>query len=393
MKIIQTSQRFYPACGGLENHVLEISKRIAKFYSNIDVYTSDYISADKKTTNKFSKLNKINIYRHYALKYGYNFVYFMPKLPYNLKKSNFDILHAHGYGYFQCDAAYFTKLTTKKPLIITPHYHPPVSTFRKIYDKNLGKRVLNKANAIITLTDHEKKILQKFNLSNKKIVRIPNGININKLKTSSDLDKLKLKFGLMNKKIILTVGRLEKRKRYEMLLKVFKDLTYYYDKIKLIIVGPNFGMKRKLKNLAARLNIIDKILFLGYIDTKDLHGLYQIADVFLLTSLYEAWSIVALESQYYGTIPVVSNCGGIKECVLDKKTGFLVDKNSQNQYLDATKKVLSNSDEIKKMRINSKKWANMFGWDVIVKYIIRLYKRVLRGHNFENCSYYPKLLT
>ena len=55
MKIIQTAQRFLPACGGLETHVLEISKRLSNLNCNIGVYTSDYIDSNLKTSDNYSK--------------------------------------------------------------------------------------------------------------------------------------------------------------------------------------------------------------------------------------------------------------------------------------------------------------------------------------------------
>ena len=252
MKIIQTAQRFLPACGGLETHVLEISKRLFNHDCDVSVYTSDYIDSNRKTTDSYSKYKDINIHRFYAFKYGYNFLYFMPKLPFRLKKSHYDILHAHGYGYFQCDAARIAKQKTRKPLVLTPHYHPPVSILRTIYDKSLGKKVLDHANVIIAITKTEQKLLSNLGACPEKMVKIPNGINTKKLQYRYNLDKIRTDLGLINKNVILTVGRLEERKRFDKLLYIIKTLSYEYPKIKLVIVGPDFGVKSKLIALANR---------------------------------------------------------------------------------------------------------------------------------------------
>jgi len=91
---------------------------------------------------------------------------------------------------------------------------------------------------------------------------------------------IKKELGLEGKTIVLNVNRLDPRKRVDLLIKAFKLLSEKIRKIALIIGG--IGSEEKnLKNLAEKLNLRDKVKFVGFIEEEDLWDYYSACDVFV----------------------------------------------------------------------------------------------------------------
>ncbi|WP_457550752.1 glycosyltransferase family 4 protein, partial [Archaeoglobus sp.] len=187
MRIAQVCPRFYPDIGGVETHVYEISKRLAKHFE-VEVLTTD-------PTGRYSKVEEIEgfmvrRYKSIALSNSYYFSFDMYRF---LKKhsSDYDIVHAHNYHAFPALFAALTK--NKSRLVFTPHYHGRGHSFirdllHKPY-KILGRRIFEKADAVICVSRFERNlILKNFNVDSSKLFVIPNGVNLDEFK---DADKIK----------------------------------------------------------------------------------------------------------------------------------------------------------------------------------------------------------
>jgi glycosyltransferase involved in cell wall biosynthesis len=90
---------------------------------------------------------------------------------------------------------------------------------------------------------------------------------------------IKAKLGLKGKRIILNVNRLDPRKRVDLLIRAFKQVSEHFDDVVLVIggVGPD---ERKLKDLAEQLNLSGKVIFVGYIKEEELWDYLAACDVF-----------------------------------------------------------------------------------------------------------------
>jgi glycosyltransferase involved in cell wall biosynthesis len=85
--------------------------------------------------------------------------------------------------------------------------------------------------------------------------------------------------GIDNAQMILSVSRLDRRKRLDVLIKAFAKLSTKMDNVVLIIVGTGPDEKR-LKSLAEKLNCSNKILFTGFVNDDELWDYYHACDVF-----------------------------------------------------------------------------------------------------------------
>lgn len=174
---------------------------------------------------------------------------------------------------------------------------------------------------------------------------IPNGMNpdeyyldIPRSGCISELEKA-LNMRLGGRKIILTAGRLMKRKGIDL----FLDKTFP-------ILGNNFiyficgkgPLKERIGKVIKERSLSDRVFILNEVSQGLLKLLYNCADVFVMPNRrikddVEGFGIVAIEAASCGAPVVANNVDGINEAVLDGKTGWLVEDNNTEKFLEKIK--------------------------------------------------------
>lgn len=129
-----------------------------------------------------------------------------------------------------------------------------------------------------------------------------------------------------NAYVIGTVGRLEAVKNYAFLLDIFSNVLNINKNALLIFAGDG-GEAENLKAKAKALGVLDKVRFLGY--RTDTENIYPCFDVFALTSVSEASSVVFLEAQAAG-LPCVISAAVTKESVISK-SAVIMEENAAEE--------------------------------------------------------------
>jgi glycosyltransferase involved in cell wall biosynthesis len=358
MKIIQVSPRFYPDIGGIETHVREISKRLAKKH---DVYV--YTTTTRKNFKEKEVIDgvKVRRFKTFAPNEAY---FFSPGLYQGLKDEECDILHVHNFHAFPAYLAYRAFKNKKiKRLIFTPHYHPVASTkFRgflhKFYDP-IQSVIFEKADKIISASNFEIGLLnERFDVPKSKMVRIPNGIDLKRLKKCKPKKRSSKDFR------ILCVCRLEKYKRVHWLISALKEVSEKYPEknLELTIIGKGpYGdaIRGKIKEL----ELEDKVIIKYNLPDKEFIQEFQDCDVFVLPSEYEAFSIVTLEALCFGKPVIVSNVGFLKE--LAKGNGYTIE--SVEDIVESLSKIIE-----KGFKVNFD--YSEYSWDKITEKVLEVYE-------------------
>ncbi len=134
---------------------------------------------------------------------------------------------------------------------------------------------------------------------------------------------------------LLCVGRLEKVKAFHKAIEAFAGISNKFPNLRLKIVGQG-SLEQKLKKTAVNFGVSNKVDFEGF--QKNIIPYYLYAKATVLTSLYEGYPNVLVESIAMNTPVVAFDCkGGTKEIVQDGLNGFLV----EDQDIDDLKKKLS----------------------------------------------------
>jgi L-malate glycosyltransferase len=160
-----------------------------------------------------------------------------------------------------------------------------------------------------------------------KLTLINNGVDP---PTPADPEKVRITrqhLGLKETDFVIgSVGRLRDfHKRFSDLIKALAVLRKESLDFKLLILG-NGQDKQALADLATELGVRDDVIFAGFQQDTTLY--YSCMDVFSLASHMEGFGLVVVEAMFFHLPVVVTAVGGMKDIVIDKETGFLVEKHS-----------------------------------------------------------------
>jgi glycosyltransferase involved in cell wall biosynthesis len=200
---------------------------------------------------------------------------------------------------------------------------------------------------------------------------IPLGINLSPFlqRDLQGADAIKEEYG---KPIILFVGKLRYYKGLQYLLEAMVDLP-----ARLIVIG-NGPMEKEWRGLASKLNIHDKVNFLGEIGGDKLATYYQAADIFVLPACErsEAFGLVQVEAMASG-LPVISTELGTGTSFVNKngETGFVVRPKDINALGEAILALLNNPNLGREMGQQGKKRAlKEFSLETMVERVLNLYE-------------------
>ena len=146
------------------------------------------------------------------------------------------------------------------------------------------------------------------------------------------------------------------------------------------IVGNPFDYSREeIQARIAKKDLNDCLVELGPKYGQDKYDLFSKADIFIFPTLWESFGVVALEAMQFG-LPIIANRVGSLPYILDfGNAGFLVNNNSQSEYLYHIENIINGKSELKKIANNSRKRFNdLFKKDKYESNISNLFADVLQ---------------
>jgi len=165
---------------------------------------------------------------------------------------------------------------------------------------------------------------------------------------------IKKELGIDNAKIVLSVSRLDPRKRIDVLIKAFAELSKEVGTLVLVIVGTGPDEKR-LKSLASKLNLSNEIMFTGYVCDDELWDFYSACDVFA-TPAWADFDIAPFEALALGK-KVVWSSEMSKDLRMDDYV--IVADPSVNDFAEGIKKALMKKVG-EKLDLRNFTWENYF---------------------------------
>lgn len=287
--------------------------------------------------------------------YGYKEQF---KFPYRkIYKAKPDILHIP-----HCNIPLFYH----GKMVVTVHdlthlVYPEFLPFKLVhlYFKFIFWFVCKRANRIITVSESTKRDLLKFfKADENKITVIPLGVDKEFVKkNTNEVEYLYEKYGIpRNKKILLYVGNLLPHKNLNGLLEGFAQMGRKEDCV-LVLVGSAFE-GRTQGTREKDLGIEVQVLHAGKVSQEDLVNFYNLADLFVLPSLYEGFGLPVLEALACGTPVACSDTSSLPEVGGNVAKYFNPkDPASIAKTLDASLDIKgTNAEEIKA-------WVKNFSWE------------------------------
>jgi glycosyltransferase involved in cell wall biosynthesis len=176
--------------------------------------------------------------------------------------------------------------------------------------KSIEKALACLAAKIIVVSDYDKQIALKNNVSNSRTIeRVYNGVDVGTYE--KDFSEAK---EIVD---IVMVARFDDQKDHETLILACNDVENI--KVHLLGDGPKF---EKTVRLVSDLKIDDKFIFYGY--SNSVEEVLKKADIFVLISNWEGFPISTLEALKYSLPVIVSDVGGAGEAIIEGETGYSV---------------------------------------------------------------------
>ena len=179
------------------------------------------------------------------------------------------------------------------------------------------------------------------------IIALSNGIEDFTSKTARDRIRDKYKVG--DKKILMYVSRMSPEKNPDVVVLMFKEIHDKFPHSHLFLVGSGPELD-KLKELTKTLKLEDHVTITGFVPNDELLEYYAAADVTCLWSWVEAQGLVLLEAMAQGTPSIGLNAMGIKDVIINGKTGFLV--NDRSEFIEKTVEIFSDDNLRKELSKN-----------------------------------------
>jgi glycosyltransferase involved in cell wall biosynthesis len=175
-----------------------------------------------------------------------------------------------------------------------------------------------------------------------------------------------------NHPIIFSSGRIVPIKRFEWLIESLYYVKNSFPSATLVIAGsiPNESRNyfQRLMRLAETLKVRDSVIFLGFVKTKKLVQLYNVADVYAYPPPKEDFGLGPVEAMACGTPAIVWNDGsGPCETVIDGVTGYRAEPYDIKDFSDKIMSALS----------VGKKWSNIMRQHVVNNFSTWTHQKIL----------------
>ena len=405
MKIGLLSYRSNPYSGGQGIYIRHLSKALSKLGHEVSVISGqpypeldDSINLIKlpglglfESSERFSAFkisffwNLLNFYEWFTVMTGgFPEPYAYGRRVYRLLKKtnfNFDILLDN-----QSLSSSLLKIQKEFPLAVTIHH--PITRDHKLEMDNaknwkerlssnrwhnflpMQKRTASKLQNIICVSQSSKEdVIAEFNVKEERITVIPNGIDIENFKPSSDSKTLDFK-------IVTTASSDIPLKGLRHLILALPRVLREYPLTRLTVIGKS-PKKSKLNKLIDDLNLEDKITFKSGISENEIVDIYHDSDIAVIPSLYEGFGFGAGEAMACG-IPLIStDSGGLKQVI--GESALKIEPGSVQQIEESIIKLFNEEETRNELsKKGRERMEELFDWEIAAKAYINLFEGLIK---------------
>lgn len=386
MRISLVAPSFYPATvyGGPIFSTLHTSEALAKM-KGVEVYVSttnaNMTSKLDVETNEWKKFEEQFFVKYYnETKINKLSLELMFHLWKDIRKA--DVIHTQYMFSTPTPIALFYSMFFNKPVILSPRGAlckwclEQGSRFKKMWLRFLIKPFIKRMYWHATAQQEKDEILAQF--PNAKVEIIPNGIEFDTYQNYNEIPinefcKTFAKRDLEVDKIIVSMGRLQKKKGFDILIDAFAKVVVKYPGIKLLIAGQDEGEFDNLTSQVIDLGLDNKVFLIGNIQGQEKIDFLANADLFVLPSNNENFGNVYVESLAAGT-PIVASTGTPWSEVEEADCGKWVN-NSIDDTAQAMLEMLEKDRKL--MRENSKKVAKKYDWKNIAFQFKKVFEKMI----------------
>ncbi len=250
----------------------------------------------------------------------------------------------------------------------------------------LLKAVLRNADAIVTVSDYTRGVLQELGAPPERIYKVlpPVGDDKRVPVKAAAAEALRAKYAIQGRRVLLTVGRLVERKGHATVLEALPAIRRSFPEALYVVVGSG-PEEQKLKKLVLQAGLQEHVLFTGGVDDGELACWYEICDILVMphrslaNSDTEGCPTVFLEAGAHGKPVVGGRDGGVADAILDGRTGFTIDGTDAAKLAEKVCYLLGNPEAALEMGRAGRAYVSTLRPECSAAAIQRINEEVVRG--------------
>lgn len=339
----------HPWAGGAEAYMHEIARRWARDGADVGWLCGRYRGGKRTEVIDGIRIHRVG---------GHFTLYPLAALAYLLRlRRRYDVV-------IDCENGipFFAPLYARKPVVLVV-FHVHAEVFRTELPKYLARVALflegwvmprvYRHNQLVTISASTRADLRAAGYAASRIRIVTSGVELPAIERSVDRS---------SRPLLVYLGRLKRYKSVDVLLRAMPDVRRVYPDARLAIVGQGPD-RHRLERIAWNLGLASSVHFYGYLDRQTRDNLLARAWVAVCPSAFEGFGVICLEANALGTPVVASQVAGLKDAVLDGRTGHLVPYGDSAVLADALTDLVGDPAKRLAMGQAGREWAAAHSWD------------------------------
>ena len=273
----------------------------------------------------------------------------------------------------------------KVPTLLTVHdlsfLHYP-NTFPESLVSYLNQVVpwsIRRATHILADSEATKQdLLSLWQVPSEKITVLLSGVtsSFKRIDAAAQLLKVRQTYQLGDAPYLLSVGTIQPRKNYQLLIRAFKAVADRFPHNLIISGGKGWLFDEMLAEIEKQ-GLQGRVRFIGFVDDADLPTLYSGAELFVFPSLYEGFGLPLLEAMACGVPVISSNASSLPEVGQD--TAVYLSPHDPQVWTQKMIDLLENEDERAELSQRGLTHISRFSWQKTAVQLLEIYSQIVRN--------------
>jgi phosphatidyl-myo-inositol dimannoside synthase len=289
----------------------------------------------------------------------------------------------HGGDLFPQDlAGLLLRRTYGIPFLVFVHGDEISQTEGRRIQPRVRNAIYRAADAIVAANTYAYERVAAICGSTQRIRLITPGVDTIAFRPGERPEWIARQYDLGNSPVIVTVGRLVKKKGHETVLRSLPAVLKHITDAKYLVVGGG-PEEPRLKRLVEELGIGQAVRFTGDIPHHTLPDFYRAGDVFCMVNQQDAsgdiesFGMVFIEANACGKPVIGGRSGGTTESIVDGQTGFLCNPGDNASLSEMLLLLLLNQGLRQRMgSAGLERVRNDFDWDSRARQLVEVHRRI-----------------
>jgi glycosyltransferase involved in cell wall biosynthesis len=381
------------AYGGVVRAATDLTRALADEGHNVTVLTTDTLSPSERAPEPYEVIGGVHVYRvrnwSNTLRGRLNLstpIRIEAAARRLIQEHAIQVVHTHEVRTVENLRVAPAIKRLGLPLVVSPHGTLPYDTGRqsikRLWDRLFARRLLPRFDQVIALTaseaDDARAVWSKWGVSlpDERISVVPNGVHLKDFDHLPPAEPFRARWKLGSGPVVLFLGRLQARKGAQFLIPAFAEATRDIRDARLLIVGPDEGMRATLESQVEQFNLAGRAIFTGLLTGEDKLAALAAADLFALPAVGEGFSMAVLEAMACG-LPVLLTPGCHFPEAAEAGAGLVVAR-EVSALCDALRLLLTDGERRASMGRSARELVHArYAWPQVVTQLENVYRAVI----------------